>query len=379
MITEPANKPIRNLPGGDDLAGSPPGSPAALPPHGQLLHFFNESRDLLCIAGIDGHFKRLSPSWSRLLGWSPAELLARPFLEFVHPDDQAATRLEMAKLGAGAPTIAFENRYQSRDGSWKWLQWTSTSMPHSQEIYAVARDVTLRKRLEQQILETLDHERERMCRELHDGLCQDLAGIAALSASLARRLTATAEAGTAREIGKLLNEAIRHARDLARGSNPGHLESIGLAAALKEFCLKTQNHFQVTCTFHSASSPPRLGAEREAHLYRIAQEAVNNAISHGRAKSIQIRLSFGSGGGTLEILDDGCGIGDLPDDHPGLGIHSMSYRAGLIGGTIELKSNQPHGTLVACWFSSTDLPPPSPHAPCKSLTNRAQSAATPRR
>jgi signal transduction histidine kinase len=263
----------------------------------------------------------------------------------------------MAKLNAGAPTVSFENRYHCKDGSLKWLQWTARPVPDQQEVYAIARDVTLRKQMQQQILETLDLERERVSRELHDGLCQDLAGIAALSASLARRLTNTAEAAAAREIGKLLNDSIRQARDFARGGNPVNLESIGLAATLDEFCLRTRTHFQVSCTVHSDSLAQRLGVKREAHLYRIVQEAVNNAIRHGRAESIQIRLTYHESKGALEIQDNGCGIGDLSAAHHGLGLHSMIYRARLIGGKLKLKPTSPHGTLVTCVFP---LLPPAP-------------------
>ena len=113
-----------------------------------LLHFFNQSPDLLCIAGFDGIFKRLNPAWSPLLGWSNTELQARPFLEFVHPDDRAATLAVMDQLDAGAATISFENRYRCKDSSWKWLHWTASPLLDQQEIYAIARDVTRQKRLE---------------------------------------------------------------------------------------------------------------------------------------------------------------------------------------------------------------------------------------
>jgi PAS domain S-box-containing protein len=331
----------------------------------ELVHFFNESSDLLCIADFQGGFKRLNPSWTLTLGWTCEELFAKSFLHFVHPDDRTVTLAEIAKLNAGAAIISFENRYYCKDGSLKWLQWTARPVPDQHEIYAIARDVTLRKQLQQQILETLDLERERVSRELHDGLCQDLAGIAALSASLARKLTAKAQVSAAREIGKLLNGSIRYARDLARGSNPVHLESVGLAATLDEFCLRTRTHFQVSCTFHSEPHLPRLGAKRERHLHRIAQEAVNNAIVHGRAKNILIRLSYQNDGGALEIEDDGCGIGDLSAEHPGLGLHNMAYRAVIIGGKLELKPVSPQGTLVTCAFPPL-FPHPAVLIPCHS-------------
>lgn len=333
---------------------APPLLPSgAQPTYEELLHFFNESADLLCIVGFDGKFKRLNPAWRRVLGWTPEDLQARPLLDFVHPEDRPATLAEMDKLATGTTSIFFENRYRCKDDSCKWLQWTAGPLRGRKEIYAIARDITRRKLLEEDILGPLDRERECMERELHDGLCQELAGIAALSVALALNLApvSKAESLAAREIGKLLAEAIRHARDLARGGNPLYLEEIGLVAALAEFCLNTGAMFKITCTFLSEPRPPRLDAHREAHLYRIAQEAVNNAITHGRAKRIEVRHACLNGQGSLVIQDDGVGMAGQLDGHPGIGLHTMAFRARLIGASIEITRRSPRGTVVTCGFS----------------------------
>ena len=335
-------------------------STGAPPAPTELLHFFNESADLLCIAGFDAKFKRLNPAWRPALGWTLAELQARPFLHFVHPDDRPATLAEIANLATGAPTITFENRYHCKDGSYKWLQWMASPLPGRQEIYAIARDVTEQKRLEAEILETLDRERERIGRELHDGLCQELAGISALSATLARKLAPAAapESAAAREIGKLLVQSIRHARDLARGFVPLHQKAIGLVPALADFCSTTEVGFKIRCRFHCEPSPPKLDTNRKSHLYRIAQEAVNNAIAHGRAKRIEVTLAFRRGQGTLTIRNDGINLGEQLNGHPGIGLHTMAYRARLIGGTLTVKRRSPRGTVVTCVFP---LPPAQPN------------------
>ena len=134
----------------------------------EYTRFFDQSLDLLCIAGFDGYFKRLNPRWTTQLGWTPEELEARPFLDFIHPDDREATLAQIDARNNGADIIQFENRYRHRDGSYRWLQWDARPVPEHQRIYASARDVTRQKRLEREVLEIVDQEKERLGRELHD-------------------------------------------------------------------------------------------------------------------------------------------------------------------------------------------------------------------
>jgi PAS domain S-box-containing protein len=115
---------------------------------------FELSLDLLCTAGLDGYFKRVNPSFERVLGWSTKELTSVPFLDFVHPDDREATVAEVEKLSRGAVTIDFENRYRCDDGSYTWLGWRALPVPEEGLIFAVARDISAQKELE--------HERARL-------------------------------------------------------------------------------------------------------------------------------------------------------------------------------------------------------------------------
>jgi PAS domain S-box-containing protein len=107
-----------------------------------LDDFFNLSHDLFALAGFDGRFKRLNPAWERTLRYSMAELMAKPFLDFVHPDDREATRQASAKLLTGEDVVSFENRYQCQDGSYRWLRWNSRSLVDAQIVYASAHDIT---------------------------------------------------------------------------------------------------------------------------------------------------------------------------------------------------------------------------------------------
>ncbi|MGA9450697.1 MAG: CHASE3 domain-containing protein, partial [Verrucomicrobiia bacterium] len=115
--------------------------------------FFTLSRDLLCIAGFDGYFKRLNPAWEQTLGYSVEELLAKPFLDFVHPDDIAATKAKSSELGTGKEVIRFENRYRRKDGSYRWFAWNARADLPRQSIYASARDITDLKSIEQMHLQ----------------------------------------------------------------------------------------------------------------------------------------------------------------------------------------------------------------------------------
>lgn len=115
--------------------------------HAATGRFFELSLDMLCIADNNGYFKVINPAWSHLLGYTTEELLAAPFVSFVHPDDVAGTVSESQKLAEGAPTIYFENRYRCKDGTYKWLAWTSSPSPEGL-IYAIARDITEQKHAE---------------------------------------------------------------------------------------------------------------------------------------------------------------------------------------------------------------------------------------
>jgi len=119
----------------------------------EMDRFFTLSLDLLCIADTHGYFKRLSLAWEKTLGFTHEELLSRPYIEFVHPDDREATAVEAANVAGGIDVVSFENRYLCRDGSYRWLRWSSTAAPDGKTCYAAARDVTEQRRTEQDLVE----------------------------------------------------------------------------------------------------------------------------------------------------------------------------------------------------------------------------------
>ena len=119
--------------------------------------FIDLSIDMFCIAGFDGFFKNLNPSWQKNLGFTTEELKAKPYVEFIHPDDRLATATEASRLENSEVTFAFENRYLCKDGSYKWLSWNAISTPKRKVIYAVARDITERKGIDEKLRESEEY------------------------------------------------------------------------------------------------------------------------------------------------------------------------------------------------------------------------------
>lgn len=216
------------------------------------------------------------------------------------------------------------------------------------------RDITERKRLEKEILEISERERRRIGHDLHDGLCQHLAGIEMMSQVLEEKLSPRSRdaARRAGEIAKNVRDAIGQTRSLARGLSPVTLESEGLVSALHELALNTEKIFGVTCRL-DCNPPVSVSDQTGAtHLFRLAQEAVANAIKHGRAKRISIQLTNGKGCVVLKVDDDGAGFpADIPRSN-GMGLRIMQSRVGMMNGTLAIKRSTTGGASVICSIPS---------------------------
>jgi len=231
-------------------------------------------------------------------------------------------------------------------------------------VSSAIRDVSERKRLEKMILEVSDAERRRIGQDLHDGLGQHLTGVAFMGKVLEDRLaeTSAVDAAEAAKIVKLVNESIRMTRELARGLLPAVSRAHGLASALEHFASEVTEVFHVPCRMECRDSVPVHEEALADHLYRLAQEAVSNAVKHGRPKSITIGLALLNGGGVLTIQDDGCGFDVGPRSQSGLGMRTMSYRAKMIGGSLSVESSSSGGTVVRCAFPIAGRQPEASNA-----------------
>jgi len=214
---------------------------------------------------------------------------------------------------------------------------------------AIGRDIGPRKQLEREILESGDSERRRIGQDLHDGLGQILAGIALKTQVLKETLAADGsnQASEAEAIVRLVNDSIRQTRMLARGLDPVEAEANGLPAALQSLAVQTEYLFRVTCTCRSSNPSLIIKAPTGMALYRITQEAIHNAATHGQARQIDIQLEAVGTQVSLRIRDNGKGFTPDATSGTGMGLRIMRYRANSVGGILTIHSAG-HGTEVEC-------------------------------
>jgi signal transduction histidine kinase len=208
-----------------------------------------------------------------------------------------------------------------------------------------------RKRLERNLREAADTERRRLARELHDGLGQELTGLAMLADGLAKqaRRSQLPQDSELAKLADIARHAIKSCRDIARGLSPFGAARGGLPEALRDLaeraCGPPGPHVALTLNL---DAPVAISREAGEHLYRIAQEALTNAIKHSGAQSVRLSLEVAATTVRLGVLDDGCGLRELLTDSPGLGLQTMRDRAAAIGARLSVARAHDRGTAVIC-------------------------------
>jgi PAS domain S-box-containing protein len=225
-------------------------------------------------------------------------------------------------------------------------------------ITGAAMDITEHKRLEKEVLQISEMEQRRIGQDLHDGICQHLAGIEMLSEVLGQNLGKKGMAleAQAENIAAQIRDVIGQTRSLARGLSPVVLESEGLMAALKELAVNTEKLFSVNCRFECPAPVYVHDLIIATHLFRIAQEAVTNAVKHGKAKDIEISLENKLEKTVLTVRDNGVGISPTAGNTKGMGLRTMQYRAGMIGATLLIQKQNRGGTAVVCFLNAPAEP-----------------------
>ncbi|HEX6398607.1 MAG TPA: sensor histidine kinase [Steroidobacteraceae bacterium] len=217
----------------------------------------------------------------------------------------------------------------------------------------VLQDATARRQLEREVLEASNREQQRIGNDLHDGLGQELTGIALLLRGLENRAEREAQdlSPAIEEVALLVNDAIFTTRALARGLSPVTFDRGGLALALEELARRLSAMFHISVRCEADDSLDRgLESVNALHLYRIAQEAVTNAAQHGAAGQVSIELRVDAGRGLLRIEDNGHGFNPAMQQSKGLGLRIMHYRAQMMAGSLRIESARSRGTVVSCWF-----------------------------
>jgi PAS domain S-box-containing protein len=301
-----------------------------------------------------GIIESFNPAAEKVFGYAAAEvigknvslLMSTPHREQHDGYIENYKRTGHAKIiGIGRETVA-----RKKDGTLFPIDLSVSEVKLSDRriFTGFIRDITERKRLEKEILEISEREQRRIGQDLHDGLCQHLAGIEMLAQVLAQKLESKSKDASLRatEIAKAVREGISQTRLLARGLSPVTLEAEGLMSALAELAVNTEKMFRVRCVLvcpHDVKFDDHAAA---THLFRIAQEAVSNALKHGRAKSISIHLHETASHLHLRVNDDGAGFPEKFSAGNGMGLRIMQTRIGMVGGTLTIERQPAGGTTV---------------------------------
>jgi PAS domain S-box-containing protein len=320
----------------------------------ELAAIVENSQDAIVSATLNGAIVSWNKAAERLFGYSAQEAIGMAVSELA-PQGRSNEAVDVLReLALGKTSHSYETLRRRKDGVMIEVSLSVSPVKDAEGnvigASAIARDITERKRLEKELLEISASERRHIGHELHDGLGQYLAGIAFRAKALQQSLDAEghAQAAEAQELATLVSNAISQARSLARGLDPIEVETIGLLAALENLSAEVEKYFRVTCFFRCAEAAVPVNPRSALALYRITQEAIHNALTHGEAKQVVIELGMQNGDLWLAIQDNGKGFRVDTRQEAGMGLRVMEYRARSIGAKLEILSQLEQGTEVRC-------------------------------
>ncbi|MCB1095762.1 MAG: PAS domain S-box protein [Verrucomicrobiae bacterium] len=329
----------------------------------------NGSGAIFMVLDRDGRIVRFNPAAESLTGYHSQEVLTMHAWDiFVPQEELKNVKGVFNRLASGDKPSQTESTLIAKDGSRRVISWSNTVLQgeNGKVTYIIQSgvDITEAKRLEKEVLDIAEHEQARFGQDLHDGLGQHLAGIEFMSQALEQKLTESQpEAASAvRDIKDLIRSAITQTRDLARGLSPVVLQSKGLEAALRDLASSITKRTGLNCIFESDAKIIVTHEEASIHLYRIAQESVANAIKHGKATEITISIRNVARRLELKIEDNGSGFAEDFKDGKGMGLRGMNYRAGIIGGSLDIVM-RPGATAIVCSVQLSPLDAAPSRAP----------------
>lgn len=322
------------------------------------------------IISIDeaGTITDINPATERMFGYTQAELIGNN-IKILMPSpfrNQHDGYLQRYK-NTGEKRIIGRSREASglrRDGTLFPVELSVAEIDGEGKFTGFIRDVTERKKLQRHLLNIVAEEQQRISLELHDGIQQELTGLSLFAGVLRQTIRDLAKAIESPDTKKQLNalrllqdasdrltqglaDTHRHVQELAHGIMPVSIDAEGLRDALDSLARGVAPN--IACRFDHAGNVSIVDNTTASHVYRIAQEALNNAIRHGKADSVQIRLRETDGKFILEIEDNGVGFEPFTTSH-GMGLRTMEYRASLIGGILQFERAPQRGMIVRCSF-----------------------------
>jgi two-component system CheB/CheR fusion protein len=314
------------------------------------------AREGIILAGTTGVIEYVNPAAERLFGYKPRELHGARLNCLMTKEYSAAHDGYMRRyLQTGFPRIIGRGRQlvaKRKDGSLFPIYLSIGDVRTSQvRLFAgLILDMSEQQQLQREILENPLNEQRRIGQELHDGLGQQLTGLGMLATSLLNKASKP-DHDLASRLASGLQEAISQVRALSRGLIPVDIEAEGFTAALENLLTKIRVQCTIPIILTINERIRILDNNSALHLYRIAQEALNNAIKHAAASRIEVSLGMAGDRGYLAIRDDGRGFIYSPQTTEGLGLRIMQHRCGLIDAEFEIRSAPDHGTEVRCYFT----------------------------
>jgi len=319
-----------------------------------LAAIVRSSHDAITATDLNGKFLSWNKGAERVYGYSASEIIGQPVACLIPADRRRELKDALRRLRRSETIEAFETLRRHASGQVIPVALTLSPIRgpdgHVAGISGIARDISERRRLEAEVLRVSEREQRRIAQDLHDGLGQQVAGVACFAKSLRERLVRekSPHVAVATRILALLNDATRQARGLARGLYPVPPEPGGLMAALHDLAARTTELFHVDCTFTCPTAVLLHDGDVANHLYRIAQEATTNAVKHGRPTRIAITLDTRPGRIVLGICDNGVGIPRGKTRGNGIGLRTMHYRANLIAARLVVQRPAGGGTEILC-------------------------------
>lgn len=277
--------------------------------------FFDMSVEMLCVAGFDGWFKHLNPSWEKVLGWTAEELMSRPFTEFVHPDDRGSTSSERQRLSAGTVTLDFENRYLAKDGTYRWLSWRSVAVPERGLIYAVARDIEEQKRIEQlknDFVSVVSHELRTPLTSIRGSLGLIAGGVAGELPAKARSLVDIAAKNCERLV-RLIND-ILDVEKIESGQMGFRFAAVDLGALAEQAIEGNRAYaegYEVALRIAAAgedAAVARVWGDAD-RLLQVITNLISNAVKFSpRGGVAEVAVTRGEGVARVAVTDHGPGV-----------------------------------------------------------------------